>query len=68
MNANQAIYGVATMCRVLAVSASGYYAWRKRLPSARARADAERSVRNFVCERLVVNGCCLTQQSPLATA
>ena len=28
------------MCRVLRVSPSGYYAWRQRGPSARARADA----------------------------
>lgn len=28
------------MCRVLKVSKSGYYGWRSRPPSARAKADA----------------------------
>lgn len=41
MNANQARYPIATMCRVLGVSTSGYYAWRKRLAAPRTQADAE---------------------------
>lgn len=39
MSTHQASYAVTTLCRVLGVSTSGYYAWLGRWPSKRARED-----------------------------
>jgi hypothetical protein len=36
---NHATFPIATMCRLLGVSPSGYYAWTKRQPSRRERTD-----------------------------
>jgi putative transposase len=39
VKAHQAVYPIRTMCRLLELSPSGYYAWRRRGPSKRELSD-----------------------------
>jgi len=41
IEAEKAAYGVRRLCRVLQVAPSGFYAWRRRPPSARTTHDAQ---------------------------
>jgi len=44
VEAEKAFYPVRLLCRCLAVSRGGYYAWRRRRVSDRAREDAQLAV------------------------
>ena len=52
MSAHQAMFSIRAMCRVLEVSASGYYAWRRRMMSVRAREDEQLQQRIKTIHRL----------------
>lgn len=52
MRAHQADWPVATQCRTLDVSTSGYYAWLQREPSDRRKRDREISARIVELHRL----------------
>ena len=52
MSANRADHAVVTMCEVLEISTSGYYAWRDREPSDHAQKDEQlrAKIRRFHAE------------------
>jgi putative transposase len=51
MKANQAAHSIPTMCRVLGVSASGYYAWQHRGGSLRTVTDQQLLEQVRACHR-----------------
>jgi putative transposase len=48
VSAEQANHAVATLCRVIGVSISGFYAWLRAIPSVQLRAEAEHELRGRI--------------------
>src|SRR3954467_7472131 len=46
--AERASHAVATLCRVIGASVSGFYAWLRAIPTTRARAEAEAELRGHI--------------------
>jgi putative transposase len=46
--AERANHAVATLCRVVGASVSGFYAWLRAIPATRARAEAEAALRRHI--------------------
>jgi putative transposase len=46
--AERANHAVATLCRVVGASVSGFYAWLRAIPATRARAEAEAELRRHI--------------------
>jgi transposase InsO family protein len=46
--AERANHAVATLCRILGASVSGFYAWLRAIPATRARAEAEAELRGHI--------------------
>jgi transposase InsO family protein len=49
--AQEVAFSVKAMCKTLGVTRSGYYAWKKRPPSASSRADAQLAVKVSAAHR-----------------
>ena len=45
VSAEQGNHAVATLCRVVGVSVSGFYAWLRAIPSRQSRTEAEAELR-----------------------
>ncbi len=48
VSAERAHHAVATLCRVIGVSISGFYAWLRAIPAVQARAKAEADLRDHI--------------------